>query len=81
MDSAASRMRGMPNREATVARLERAREYCAEHGILPERSAAQSSHRPAGSQGARSSHRAGQEHHGGSRPARQQKRSDERSER
>ena len=40
MDSAASRMRGMPNREATVARLERVRQYCAEHGILPERSAA-----------------------------------------
>lgn len=37
MDSAASRMRGMPNREATVARLERARSYCAERGILPER--------------------------------------------
>ena len=38
MDSAASRMRGMPSREASVARLERARRYCAEHGILPERS-------------------------------------------
>ena len=36
MDSAASRMRGMPNREASIARIERARAYCAEHGILPE---------------------------------------------
>lgn len=36
MDSAASRMRGMPNREASVARIERARAYCAEHEILPE---------------------------------------------
>ena len=81
MDSAASRMRGMPNREAMVARLERARKYCAEHGILPERSAAQPSRRPAGPQGARSNHRAGQEHHGGSRPARQQMRRDERGER
>jgi len=81
MDSAASRMRGLPNREATVARLERARRYCAEHGILPERSAPQPDRRPADSPGARSNHRAGQEHHGSSRPARQQTRRDERSER
>ena len=81
MDSAASRMRGMPNREATVARLERARQYCAEHGILPERSAAQPSRRAAGSTGMRNNHGGGQEHHGGSRPARQQSRRDERPER
>lgn len=81
MDSAASRMRGIPNREATVARLERARQYCAEHGILPERSATQPGRRPAGSAGTRSNHRTGQEHHGGSRPVRQQTRRDERSER
>lgn len=81
MDSAASRMRGMPNREATVARLERARQYCAEHGILPERPAAQPSRRAAGSTGMRNNHGGGQEHHGGSRPARQQSRRDERPER
>jgi len=81
MDSAASRMRDMPNREATVARLERARQYCAEHGILPERSAAQPSRRAAGSTGMRNNHGGGQEHHGGSRPARQQTRRDERPER
>ena len=81
MDSAASRMRSMPNREATVARLERARQYCAEHGILPEKSTPQPSRRPAGSPGTRSNHRAGQEHHGGNRPVRQQTRRDERSER
>lgn len=81
MDSAASRMRGMPNREATVARLERARRYCAEHGILPEKSAPQSGRRPAVSPGALSNHRTGQEHHGGSRPARRQPRRDERPER
>ena len=81
MDSAASRMRGMPNREATVARLERVRQYCAEHGILPEKSTSQPSRRPAGSPGTRSNHRAGQEHHGGNRPVRQQTRRDERSER
>ena len=81
MDSAASRMRGMPNREATVARLERARQYCAEHGILPEKSTPQPSRRPAGSPSTRSNHRAGQEHHGGNRPVRQQTRRDERSER
>ena len=81
MDSAASRMRGMPNREATVARLERARQYCAEHGILPERSAAQPGRRAAGSTGMRNNHGGGQEHHGGSRPARQQTRRDERPER
>ncbi len=81
MDSAASRMRSMPNREATVARLERARRYCAEHGILPEKSAPQSGRRPTVSPGARSNHRAGQEHHGSSRPVRQQTRRDERSER
>jgi hypothetical protein len=81
MDSAASRMRGMPNREATVARLERARQYCAEHGILPERSAAQPSRRAAGSTGMRNNHGGGQEHRNGSRPARQQTRRDERPER
>lgn len=81
MDSAASRMRGMPNREATVARLERARQYCAEHGILPERSATQPSRRPPGTAEARGNHRAEQEHRNGSRPARQQTRRDERSER
>ena len=81
MDSAASRMRSMPNREATVARLERARQYCAEHGILPEKSTPQPSRRPAGSPSTRSNHRAGQEHHGGNRPVRQQTRRDERSER
>ena len=81
MDSAASRMRGMPNREATVARLERARRYCAEHGILPERSAAQPGRRPTGPSGTRDNHRDGQEHRGGSRPARQQTRRDERAER
>lgn len=81
MDSAASRMRGMPNREATVARLERARRYCAEHGILPEKSTPQPSRRSAGSPGAHGNHRTGQEHHSGSRPARQQTRRDERSER
>ena len=78
MDSAASRMRGMPNREAAVARLERARQYCAEHGILPERPTAQPSRRAAGSTGMRNNHGGGQEHHGGSRPARQQTRRDER---
>lgn len=81
MDSAASRMRGMPNREATVARLERARQYCAEHGILPERSAAQPRKRSAGEIGTRVTHRTGQDAHGGSRPARQQARREERSER
>ena len=81
MDSAASRMRGMPNREATVARLERARQYCAEHGILPERSAAQPSRRAAGSTGMRNNHGGGQEHRNGSRPARQQTGRDERPER
>ena len=81
MDSAASRMRGMPNREATVARLERVRQYCAEHGILPERSAAQPSRRAAGSTGMRNNHGGGQEHRNGSRPARQQTRRDERPER
>ena len=81
MDSAASRMRGMPNREAAVARLERARQYCAEHGILPERPTAQPSRRAAGSTGMRNNHGGGQEHHGGSRPARQQTRRDERPER
>ena len=81
MDSAASRMRSMPNREATVARLERARRYCAEHGILPEKPAPRSGRRPAVSPSARSNNRTGQEHHGGSRPARQQPRRDERSER
>ena len=81
MDSAASRMRGMPNREAAVARLERARQYCADHGILPERPTAQPSRRAAGSTGMRNNHGGGQEHHGGSRPARQQTRRDERPER
>ena len=81
MDSAASRMRGMPNREATVARLERARQYCAEHGILPERSAAQPSRRAAGSTGMRNNHGGGQEHRSGGRPAHQQTRRDERPER
>ena len=81
MDSAASRMRGMPNREATVARLERARQYCAEHGILPERSAAQPSRRTAGSTGIRNNHGGGQEHRNGRRPDRQQTRRDERPER
>ena len=81
MDSAAGRMRGMPNREAAVARLERARQYCAEHGILPERPTAQPSRRAAGSTGMRNNHGGGQEHHGGSRPARQQTRRDERPER
>lgn len=81
MDSAASRMRGMPNREATAARLERARQYCAEHGILPERSATQPSRRPPGTAEARGNHRAEQEHRNGSRPAHQQTRRDERSER
>ena len=79
MDSAASRMRGMPNRGATVARLERARQYCAEHGILPEKSTPQPSRRSAGSPGAHGNHRTGQEHHSGSRPSRQQTRRDERS--
>lgn len=81
MDSAASRMRGMPNREATVARLERARQYCAEHGILPERSVAQPRKRPAGEIGTRGAYRTGQEAHGGHRSARQQARREERSER
>ena len=81
MDSAASRMRGMSNREANVARLERARQYCAEHGILPERPAPQPGRRSAGSPGTRSNHRTGREHHSGSRPARQQTRRDERHER
>lgn len=78
MDSAASRIRGMPSREATVARLERARQYCAEHGILPERPTPQPGRRPAGSPGTHGNHRTGQEHHGNSRPARQQTRRDER---
>lgn len=81
MDSAASRMRGMPNREATVARLERARQYCAEHGILPERSVAQPRKRSAGETDTRVTHRTGQDARGGSRPARQQARREERSER
>ena len=81
MDSAASRMRGMPNHEATVARLERVRRYCAEHGILPERSAAQPGRRTAGQTGMRSNHRGGQEHRSGGRPAHQQARRDERPER
>ena len=81
MDSAASRMRGMANREATVARLERARQYCAEHGMLPERSAAQPRKRSAGETDTRVTHRTGQDAHGGSRPARQQARREERSER
>ncbi|MBQ9006950.1 MAG: relaxase/mobilization nuclease domain-containing protein [Atopobiaceae bacterium] len=81
MDSAASRMRGMPNREAAVARLERARQYCAEHGILPERPTAQPSRRAAGSMGMRNNHGGGQEHRNGSRPARQQTRRDGRPER
>ena len=81
MDSAASRMRGMPNREATVARLERARQYCAEHGILPERSAAQTRKRDSGGSDPRRSHRTGQDIHSGGRPARQQTRRDERSSR
>jgi hypothetical protein len=79
MDSAASRMRGMPNREATVARLERARQYCAEHGILPEKSTPQSGRRSAGAPSARSNHRADQEHLGGKRPVHQQTRREERS--
>ena len=81
MDSAVSRMRDMANREATVARLERARQYCAEHGILPERSAALSRKRSAGETDTRVTHRTGQDAHGGHRPARQQARRDERSER
>ena len=81
MDSAASRMRGMPNREATVARLERARQYCAEHGILPERSAAQPRKRSAGETDTRVTHRTRQETRGGHRSARQQARREERSER
>lgn len=81
MDSAVSRMRGMPNREATVARLERARRYCAEHGILPERATTQPNRRPTGPSGTRDNRRGGQEYRGGSRPARQQTRRDERSER
>lgn len=36
MDSAASRMRGTPSREAGAAKIERARAFCAEHGILPD---------------------------------------------
>lgn len=81
MDSAASRMRGMPNREATVARLERARQYCAQHGILPKQSAAQTRKRDAGGSDPRRSHRIGRDNHSGSRPARQQTRREERSER
>ena len=81
MDSAASRMRGMPNREATVARLERVRQYCAEHGILPERSAAQPGRRVAGQTGMRSNHGGRQEHRSGGRPTHQQTRRDERPER
>ena len=81
MDSAASRMRGMPNREAAVARLERARQYCAEHGILPERSTAQPRKRSVGETNTRGTHRAGQVAHGGNRSARQQARREERSER
>ena len=81
MDSAASRMRGMPNRESSVARIERARAYCAEHGILPERAATQPARRPTGNTGARGDHRGGQAHHGGSRHARQQTRREERPER
>lgn len=81
MDSAASRMRGMPNREATVARLERVRQYCAERGILPERSAAQPGRRAVGSPGMRNGHGGGQEHRSGGRPDHQQTRRDERPER
>ncbi len=81
MDSAASRMRGMPNREATVARLERARQYCAEHGILPEHPVAQTRKRDAGGSDPRRSHRTGQDARSGNRPAHQQTRREERSER
>ena len=38
IDSAISKLERMPNRDASVAKLERVREYCAEHSILPERS-------------------------------------------
>ena len=36
IDAAVSRLRGMPNREASVERLMRVRDYCSSHSILPE---------------------------------------------
>lgn len=60
MDSAAARMRDMPGREASVARIERARAFCAERGILPERSAMAARGRARASAGtAAGSHRHG----------------------
>ena len=84
MDSAASRMRGMPNREATVARLDRARQYCAEHRILPERAAApERGNAQANKQTSRrtSSQRGGQSEVSRHRPRGQQGRRGGRSER
>ena len=80
MDSAAARMRDMPGREASVARIERARAFCAERGILPERSAAAARGRArADYSSAANSHRHGGQAHGGHQPrAAQHQRRDER---
>jgi hypothetical protein len=57
IDSAASRLRGMPGREASVERLVRVRRYCAEHGILPERTTgAGTRHDESGPMSARDAH-------------------------
>ena len=57
IDSAASRLRGIPGREASVERLVRVRRYCAEHGILPERTTdAGTRHDESGPMSARDAH-------------------------
>jgi hypothetical protein len=80
MDAAAARMRDMPGRDASAARIERARAFCAERGILPESSAMSARGRARASAGAATdSHRHGQQAHGGHQPrAAQHQRRDER---
>lgn len=69
MDSAAARMRDMPGRDASATRIERTRAFCAERGILPERSAmaARGRARP-GAGAAADSHRHSQRAYGGHQP-------------
>lgn len=81
MDAAASRLQGKPGRETTATRIGRARRYCAEHGILLERSASTTvGRRRADDSPTTRSTRHGDHHHGGRSQARQQTRRGERSE-
>jgi hypothetical protein len=58
IDSAIARLEGMPSRDASVERLRRVREYCAEHSILPERARPRAGARHAdGPASARDAHR------------------------